>query len=154
PTPGLVARGIGPAVMGGRITSVAVVEDKPSVQYVGAASGGVWKTTDDGLSWECVFDGRPLASVGAVAVSPSDPNVVYAGMGEANPRNSVSWGNGVFVSRDAGKTWTHAGLAETHHVGKIVVHPKDPDVAYVAALGRVWGPNKERGVFRTKDGGK
>lgn len=154
PLPGVVARSIGPATMSGRITSIAVVEKTPNVQYLGAASGGVWKTTDDGLTWSCVFEGRPLASVGAVAVSQSDPDVVYAGMGEANARNSVSWGNGVFVSRDAGKTWKHAGLAATQHIGKIVVHPSDPDVAYVAALGRVWAPNKERGVFMTKDGGK
>src|SRR5262249_20959410 len=134
PMPGVVARSVGPATMGGRVTAVAVVESKPQIQYVGAASGGVWKTTDDGLSWSCVFDGKPLASVGALAVSQSDPDVVYAGMGEANARNSVSWGNGVFVSRDAGKTWKHAGLEATQHVGKIVVHPKNPDVAYVAAL--------------------
>src|SRR5687767_11407746 len=90
--PGIATRSIGPATMGGRITSVAIVENKPAIQYIGAAAGGVWKTTDDGLSWQCVFEGRPLASIGAVAVAPSNPSVVYAGTGEANPRNSVSWG--------------------------------------------------------------
>jgi photosystem II stability/assembly factor-like uncharacterized protein len=140
--------------MSGRIAAVAVVEGQPAVQYVGAAAGGVWKTTDDGLSWKCVFPGRPNASIGAIAVAPSDPNVVWVGTGEANPRNSVSWGNGVFVSRDAGWTWEHCGLSETHHIGRIVVHPRDPDVAYVAGLGHLWGPNPQRGVFRTRDGGK
>ncbi|MGL4554757.1 MAG: WD40/YVTN/BNR-like repeat-containing protein, partial [Gemmataceae bacterium] len=154
PTPGLSARNIGPATTGGRIPALDVVESDPKTQYVAAAGGGVWKTADDGRSWRCVFDGRPNASIGAVAVAPSDPDVVYVGTGEGNPRNSVSWGNGVFVSRDAGATWAHAGLAATSHVGKIAVHPSDPDTAFVAALGRAWGPNPERGLFRTRDGGK
>jgi photosystem II stability/assembly factor-like uncharacterized protein len=152
--PGLFARSLGPATMGGRITSLAVVESQPAIHYIGAASGGVWKTTDNGLSWTAVFDGRPHASVGAVAVAPSNPAIVWAGMGEVNARNSVSWGNGVFVSRDAGKTWRHAGLAPTQHIGKVVIHPRDPERVYVAALGRLWGPNPERGVFRTTDGGR
>src|SRR5262245_12234269 len=141
PTPGLAARNIGPAPMGGRIPALDVVESNPKVQYVAAAGGGIWKTTDDGVSWKCVFDGRPHASMGAVAVAPSDPSVVYAGTGEGNMRNSVSWGNGVFVSRDAGKTWRHAGLVATNHIARIAIHPTDADTAYVAALGRAWGPN-------------
>jgi photosystem II stability/assembly factor-like uncharacterized protein len=140
--------------VGGRITAVAVVESKPATQYVGAAAGGVWKTEDDGLTWTPVFAGAPNASIGAVAVAPSDPAVVWVGTGEANARNSVSWGNGVFVSRDAGKTWRHAGLADTHHIGRIVVHPQNPDIAYVAAVGRLWAAHPQRGVFRTRDGGK
>jgi photosystem II stability/assembly factor-like uncharacterized protein len=152
--PGLTARSIGPATMGGRITSLAVVESHPATQYVGAAAGGVWKTSDDGLSWTAVFAGRSHPSIGAVAVAPSDPSVVWVGTGEANARNSVCWGNGVFVSRDASKTWRHAGLPETHHIGRIVVHPHNPARAYVAALGRLWGPNSQRGVFRTRDGGR
>ncbi len=152
--PGLTARSIGPATTGGRITAVAVVESRPATQYVGAASGGVWKTTDDGLSWSAVFDGRPNASIGAIAVAPSDPSVVWVGTGEANARNSVSWGNGVFVSRDAGKSWRHVGLADTHHIGRIVVHPRNPDQVFVAALGRLWAPHPRRGLFRTLDGGK
>ncbi|MFO0841074.1 MAG: hypothetical protein U0797_01575 [Gemmataceae bacterium] len=152
--PPYAARSLGPAVMGGRVPTLAVVESDPATQYVGAAAGGLWKTSDAGRSWSCVFAGRPNASVGTVAVAPSDPNVIYLGTGEANPRNSVSWGNGVFVSRDAGKTWSHAGLADTHHVGKIAVHPAEPNTAYLAALGHVWGPNPQRGLFATRDGGK
>jgi photosystem II stability/assembly factor-like uncharacterized protein len=154
PFPGLAARSIGPATVGGRITALAVVEKSPATQYVGAAAGGLWKTADDGKTWACVFDGRPNAAIGAVAVAPSDPSVVWLGTGEANARNSVSWGNGVFLSRDAGKTWSHVGLTESHHIGRIVVHPTDPDTAYVAGLGHLWGPNPERGVFVTRDGGK
>jgi photosystem II stability/assembly factor-like uncharacterized protein len=153
PLPGITARSIGPATMGGRITAVAVVESRPAIQYIGTAGGGVWKTLDNGLTWTAVFDGRPHASIGSVAVAPSDPSVIWVGTGEANARNSVSWGNGVFVSRDAGKSWSHVGLTDTRHIGKIVVHPRDPNRAYVAALGQLWGPNRERGVFRTQDGG-
>src|SRR5262245_2327538 len=141
--PGLQARCIGPATMSGRVTAIAVVEKDPAVQYIGAAAGGVWKTTDKGLNWACVFAGRPHPSIGAIAIAPSDASTVYVGPGEANARNSVSWGNGVFVSRDAGKTWKHAGLVETHHIGKIAVHPRDPNTAYVAASGRLWGPNPQ-----------
>lgn len=154
PMPGLIPRSIGPAVMGGRIPTLAVVEKDPAIQYLGAASGGVWKTTDEGKTWTCVFAGQPHASIGAIALAPSNPEVVWVGTGEANPRNSVCWGNGVFVSRDAGKTWIHTGLEQTHHIGKIAVHPKNPDIAYVAALGHLWGPNPERGLFGTHDGGK
>lgn len=154
PTPGLVARCLGPGVMGGRIPTLDVAEGKPDTWYVGAASGGLWKTEDAGKSWRCVFEGRPFASIGAVACAPSDPEVVYVGTGEANLRNSVSWGNGVFVSRDGGKSWRHAGLSESRHIGRVAVHPTDPDTAFVAALGRAWGPGGERGLFRTLDGGK
>jgi photosystem II stability/assembly factor-like uncharacterized protein len=149
-----VVRPLGPATMGGRITSLAVVEKKPAVQYVGTAGGGVWKTSDNGLNWTPVFEGQPNPSIGAVALAASDPEVVWVGTGEANPRNSVSWGNGVFRSTDGGKTWRAAGLAATHHIGRIIVHPNDPATAWVAALGRVWGPNRERGVFHTTDGGQ
>ncbi|MFO0879521.1 MAG: hypothetical protein U0840_19425 [Gemmataceae bacterium] len=154
PFPGLVARSIGPATMGGRIPALAVDERHPATQYVATAGGGLWKTTDDGRSWACVFAGRPHASLGAVALAPSNPSVVYLGTGEANPRNSVSWGNGVFVSTDAGRSWRHAGLTATHHIGRIAVHPTDPRTAYVAALGHLWGPNPERGLFVTRDGGR
>jgi photosystem II stability/assembly factor-like uncharacterized protein len=154
PLAGLVARSLGPATMSGRVTAIAVVESDPRVQYVAAASGGLWKTSDDGKTRTCVFPGRPYAAVGAVAVSSSNPEVVWVGTGEANPRNSVSRGNGVFVSRDAGRTWARAGLAETHHIGRIAVHPDDPNTAYVAALGHLWDPNPERGLFGTTDGGR
>lgn len=154
PTPGLLAREIGPATMGGRIPSLDVVESDPHIQYVATAGSGVWKTTDDGRSWKCVFEGQPNPSIGAVAVAPSASNVVYVGTGEGNIRNSVSWGNGVFVSRDSGATWTHVGLVETHHIARIAVHPNNADTAFVAALGRAWGANPERGLFRTRNGGK
>jgi photosystem II stability/assembly factor-like uncharacterized protein len=141
----LVARPLGPTNMGGRVTAVAVAPGRPSTMYVGAASGGVWKTTNDGITWTPV--------IGDVAVAPSRPETVWVGTGESNARNSVSWGDGVYQSVDGGKTWKHRGLRQTHHVGRVVVHPKDPDVVYVAALGRLWGPNAERGLFRTRDGG-
>jgi photosystem II stability/assembly factor-like uncharacterized protein len=151
---GLNARCIGPANMGGRVADLAVVETNPAIYYVAAASGGVWKTTDGGATFKSVFDDQPTQSIGAVAVCQGKPDVVYVGTGEANPRNSVSWGAGVFRSTDGGKTWTNCGLAETQHIGRVAVHPTNPDVAYVAALGRCWGPNKERGLFKTTDGGK
>jgi photosystem II stability/assembly factor-like uncharacterized protein len=151
---GLTARCIGPANMGGRIADLAVVESDPATYYVAAAGGGVWKTTDSGSTFKPIFDDQPTQCIGAVAVCQGKPEVVYVGTGEANPRNSVSWGSGVYRSTDGGKTWNHCGLADTHHIGRIVVHPTNPDVAYVAALGHCWGANKERGLFKTTDGGK
>jgi photosystem II stability/assembly factor-like uncharacterized protein len=140
--------------MGGRITAVAVAEGNAQLMYVAAASGGVWKTTDGGTTWAPVFEHQGTSSIGDVAVAPSNPDVVWVGTGEANPRNSVSWGDGVYRSTDGGKSWKHMGLKETQHIGRVVIHPRDPNVVYVAALGRLWGPNPERGVYRTADGGK
>lgn len=151
---GLSARCIGPANMGGRVVDLAVVESKPSTYYVAVGGGGIWKTTDSGGTFVPVFDDQPTQSIGAVAVCQGKPEVVYVGTGEGNPRNSVSWGNGVYRSTDGGKTWKHCGLADTHHIGRIAVHPTNPDIAYVAALGHLWGPNKERGLYKTTDGGK
>jgi photosystem II stability/assembly factor-like uncharacterized protein len=151
---GLSARCIGPANTGGRVTDLAVVESNPDTFYVASAGGGVWKTTDGGNTFTPVFDGQPTQCIGAVAVCQSRPEVVYVGTGEGNPRNSVSWGSGVYRSADGGKTWRHCGLADTRHIGRVAVHPTNPDVAYVAALGHFWGPNKERGLFKTTDGGK
>ena len=151
---GLSARCIGPANMGGRVTEIAVIESDPKTFYVAAAGGGVWKTTDGGATFTPIFDDQSTQCIGAVAVCQGKPDVVYVGTGEGNPRNSVSWGAGVFRSADGGKTWRNCGLADTHHIGRIVVHPTNPDVAYVAALGHIWGPNKERGLFKTIDGGK
>lgn len=151
---GLSARCIGPANMGGRVADLAVVESNPGTYYVAAAGGGLWKTTDGGTTFKPVFDDQPTQCIGAVAVCQGKPDVVYVGTGEGNPRNSVSWGSGVYRSADGGKTWKHCGLTDTHHIGRVAVHPTDPDIAYVAALGHFWGPNKERGLFKTADGGK
>lgn len=147
-------RSIGPAVMGGRIDDFAVVESDPSIVYVGTASGGVWKTTNGGTTWTPVFDREAVSTIGDVTVAPSDPSIVWVGTGEPNNRQSSSWGNGVYKSTDAGTTWKHMGLADTHHIGRIVIHPANPDIVYVAALGRLWGPNKERGLYKTTDGGQ
>jgi photosystem II stability/assembly factor-like uncharacterized protein len=147
-------RQIGPANMGGRIVDLAVVESNPATFYVATASGGVWKTTDAGEHFTPVFDGQPTQNIGAVTVAPSNPDIVWVGTGEANPRNSVAWGDGVYKSTDGGKTWKNMGLKDTHHIGRIVIHPKNPDIVYVAALGHIWGPNKERGLYKTEDGGQ
>ncbi len=147
-------RCIGPANMGGRITAVAVVESDPSTFYIASATGGLLKTTNNGTTFAFAFDKESTVSIGDVAVAPSDPNVVWVGTGENNPRNSVSYGDGVYKSTDAGKTWKNVGLKRSFSIGRIVVHPKDPNVVYVAALGRLYGPNEERGVFKTEDGGR
>ncbi|MES0094712.1 hypothetical protein [Mesorhizobium sp. M0030] len=147
-------RCIGPA-RGGRVVAVAGDANDPMVFYFGACAGGVWKTVDGGVYWRCVSDGYfGSASVGALAVARSDSNVIYAGMGETTIRGDVSYGDGVYRSTDAGRNWSHLGLKETRHIGKICIHPQNPDIVYVAALGDAFGPNEERGVFRSKDGGK
>lgn len=151
---GLRWRPLGPARFGGRVTDFAVVESKPAQFYVATASGGLWKTTSLGAHWEPVFDDVECASLGDVAIAPSDPEVVWVGTGEANNSQFSPWGNGVYRSTDGARTWTHLGLEETRHIGRIVVDPTDPDLAYVAAVGHLWGPNAERGVFRTLDGGQ
>jgi photosystem II stability/assembly factor-like uncharacterized protein len=150
----LPIRSLGPANMGGRITAIAVVESKPAVMYVAAASGGLWKTVNNGTTWKPVFDRQETASMGAVAVAPSNPEVVWVGTGEANARNSVSWGTGVYKSTDGGTTWQNMGLKDTHHIGRIVIDPRNSEVVYVAALGHLWGPNPERGIYKTVDGGR
>ena len=147
-------REIGPAVMGGRIDAFAVVESNPDIIYVGTASGGVLKSTNGGTTWEPMFDDQTTSTIGDIAVSQSDPSIVWVGTGESNNRQSSSWGNGVYKSLDGGKTWQHVGLDETHHIGRIVINPNDPNTVYVAAAGRLWGSSKERGVYKTTDGGK
>ncbi len=146
-------RSIGPAVTGGRVHDVEAVPSDPSTMYVASASGGLWKSTNRGHTWKNVFDTMAVSTFGDVALAPSNPAVLYAGTGEQNNRQSTSWGNGVYRSDDAGETWRHLGLAETRHIGKVRVHPTNPDIAWVAALGNLWAPSAERGVFRTQDGG-
>jgi photosystem II stability/assembly factor-like uncharacterized protein len=138
----------------GRSVAATGVPGEPSHFYFGAAGGGVWETHDAGTMWRPIFDGQPIASVGAVAVAPSNPKVVYVGTGEADVRSDMSYGNGVYRSDDGGRTWRHEGLEDTRRIGRIVVDPNDPDRAWVAALGHAYGPNAERGVFRTTDGGR
>ena len=147
-------RNLGPSVAGGRVAAVVGVPGDRNVYYVGAAAGGVWKTIDGGDSWEAVFKDQPTASIGAVALAPSNPNVVWVGTGESNPRNDVVDGRGVFMSPDAGKSWQFMGLGDVGQVSQIVIDPANPDIVFVAALGHVWAPNAERGVYRTADGGK
>jgi len=147
-------RSIGP-FRGGRVDAVSGVTSQPNVYYFGATGGGVWKTTDGGATWLPISDGQfKTGSVGAIGVSESDPNVIYVGMGEPDIRGNASHGDGVYKSSDAGKTWKNVGLEDTLHIGAVRVHPRNPDIVYVAALGHLWGPNEQRGVFRTSDGGK
>lgn len=146
-------REIGPAIMGGRVADLAPLESNPAKFYVGLASGGVWLTENNGMSWTPLFDDQPCSSIGAVSVFQPNPNVVWAGTGEPQNRQSTPYGCGVFKSTDGGRTWSQTGLGDTRHIAKIAVHPHDPDVAYVAATGHLFGPNEERGVYRTADGG-
>jgi photosystem II stability/assembly factor-like uncharacterized protein len=147
-------RSIGPAVMGGRIDAVAVVEDRPWSMYIGAASGGIWKTENMGTTWTPIFDDYETSSIGDVAISRSDPDIVWVGTGEPNNRQSSSFGTGVYKSENGGKNFTRVGLERSGHIGKIAIHPRDPNRVYVAALGGLWSAGGERGVYRTLDGGK
>ena len=151
---GMKARSIGPAAMSGRVAAIDVVESNPDIMYVGAATGGIWKSTNGGLSFTPIFDDQPVAAIGAVAIFQASPEIVWAGTGEGNPRNSMSVGNGVYKSIDGGKTWQHLGLDKTERIHRIVLHPSDSNIAWVAAMGQAWGQNADRGVFKTTDGGK
>jgi len=149
---GLRWRMIGP-FRGGRSIAVSGVESQPNVYYFGSVGGGVWKSTNAGETWEPVFDGQPIASIGALAVAQSDPNIIYVGTGEADFRSDLTYGNGVYKSTDAGKTWTNIGLRDSRHIARIVVDPHNPQLVLVAAMGSAYGPGPERGVFRSTDGG-
>jgi photosystem II stability/assembly factor-like uncharacterized protein len=151
---GLEWRGIGPANMGGRVADVEGVPGNPRIVYVGAASGGVWKTTNGGTTWKPLFDKEAVASIGDIALEPGNPDVVYVGTGESNVRNSVSFGRGVYKSTDGGETWKHLGLADTERISRIVVSPRDPRLVYVAALGHAFGPHPDRGVYMSRNGGE
>ena len=147
-------RCIGPP-RGGRVVAVAGDPVEPGTFYFGACAGGVWKTYDGGTYWENVSDGYfNTASVGALAVSDSNPSVIYAGMGETSIRLDVTHGDGVYRSGDGGRSWDHMGLEDTRHISRVRIHPTNPDIVYAAALGHAFGPNEERGVYRSRDGGK
>jgi photosystem II stability/assembly factor-like uncharacterized protein len=150
---GLQWRLLGP-FRGGRVDAVTGVPGRPNEFYFGHVNAGVWKTIDAGRVWKPVFDSQPVASIGAIAVAPSAPDVLYVGSGESTFRDSMGYGNGVYKTTDGGKTWTHLGLDATQHIGKIAVHPTNPDIVFVAAVGSLYAGNPERGVFRSKDGGK
>ena len=140
--------------MGGRIIAISVFEADPTTYWVATASGGLLKTTNNGITFKHQFDQEATVSIGDVCVAPSNHNIVWVGTGENNPRNSVSYGDGVYKSTDGGKTWKNMGLKKSFQIGKIAIHPKNPDIVYVGALGRLYGPNEERGLFKTIDGGK
>lgn len=147
-------RNIGPGGMSGRVTSIDVVQSNPDIMYVGTASGGLWKSTSGGIKWEPIFDKEVTASVGAVAIQQSNPSVIWVGTGEGNPRNSLNGGYGVYKSLDGGKNWIPMGLEKTRHIHRIIIDPTNPNVVYVGAIGSPWGEHKERGVYKTTDGGK
>jgi photosystem II stability/assembly factor-like uncharacterized protein len=151
---GLAPRSIGPATMSGRVAAIEGVESNPDILYVGAATGGVWKSTNGGLTFRPIFDDQPVHSIGALAINQAHPDILWVGTGEGNVRNSASIGNGVYRSLDGGKTWAHLGLEKTERIPRLVLHPNNPNVAWVAALGQEWGENPERGVYKTLDGGK
>src|SRR5437773_6157207 len=150
----LKARAIGPAVMGGRISDIVIDPRNPFVFYVGLAHGGVFKTSDNGVSFDPIFDKQPALSIGAIAIAPSDSDVIWVGTGEANDRNSSGWGNGVYRSTDGGENWQNVGLKDSRAIGRIVVDPRKPETAFVAASGHLWADGGERGLFKTTDGGK
>lgn len=147
-------RNIGPGGMSGRVTAIDVVLKNPDIMYVGTASGGLWKSTSGGIKWDPIFDKEVTASIGAVAIQQSNPSVIWVGTGEGNPRNSLNGGYGVYKSLDGGKTWKSMGLEKTRHIHRVIIHPNNPNIVYVAAIGSPWGEHPERGIFRTTDGGK
>ena len=150
---GMKARNVGPGGMSGRVTDVTARAGDPNHLLIGTATGGVWQSDDGGLTWDPIFDDQPFHSIGAVAIHPANPDILWVGTGEGNTRNSTSYGGGMFKSVDGGETWTRAGLVKTERINRIAVHPTDPDIAYAAALGPLWAESTDRGVYRTADGG-
>ena len=150
----MTPRNIGPGGMSGRVTSIDVVNSNPDIMYVGTASGGLWKSTSGGIKWDPIFDKEITASIGAVAIQQSNPSVIWAGTGEGNPRNSLNGGYGIYKSLDGGKNWLPMGLQKTRHIHRIIIDPSNPNTVYVGAIGSPWGEHKERGVYKTTDGGK
>jgi hypothetical protein len=150
----LKARAIGPAVMGGRVSDIAIDPRNPFVFYVALGHGGIFKSGDGGVTFDPIFDQQPALSIGAIAIAPSDSDVIWVGSGEANDRNSSDWGNGVYRTTDGGEHWTNVGLKDSRCIARIVVDPKNPDTAYVAAMGHLWTDGGERGLYKTSDGGK
>src|SRR2546425_4566437 len=147
-------RSIGPASMSGRISDLAVYEPNPAIFYVGTGHGGVWKTTNNGTTFEAQMQDQGLMSIGDVAVSQSNPDLVWVGTGESNTRQSTSWGDGIYKSTDGGKTYTNMGLRTSRSINRIVIDPRNNNVVFVAAPGSLWGPGGERGVYKTTDGGR
>ena len=141
-------RSVGPAGAGGRVVDVEVSGGFPHHIFVATASGGLWRSTNNGVSWEPIFEDQPTVAIGAIAVHPDNPDIIWVGTGEANARNSVSWGDGVYKTTDGGKSWKNVGLRDTHHIGRIVIDRRFPDTVYVAALGHLWG---QRGTRRIQD---
>src|SRR5215472_5439628 len=149
---GLRWRMIGP-FRGGRSNAVSGIEGQINTYYFGSVGGGVWKSTNGGQTWEPIFDGQPIASIGALAVAPSNPNIIYVGTGEADFRSDLTYGDGMYKSTDGGKSWKNIGLRDSRHIARVIVDPRNPEIVLVAALGEAYGPSLERGVFRSTDGG-
>jgi photosystem II stability/assembly factor-like uncharacterized protein len=147
-------RAIGPTRQSGRFVDFAVPAKEPHTIYAATGSGGLWKSVNNGISWEPIFDDQPVISIGDIAVADTDPKVVWVGTGEHTSSRSTYWGDGVYKSVDAGKTWTNMGLKDSHHIGRIIIDPANANIVYVAALGHLYTPNDERGVYKTLDGGK
>ena len=140
--------------MSGRITDIEVPDGTSYTIVVATASGGVWKTTNEGTTWRAIFEHAPSTSIGDIAISESNPHIIWVGTGENNSSRSSYSGTGVYKSTDGGKTWKHMGLTDSHHIGRIIVHPQNSDIVYVAAIGHLYSKNRERGIYKTTDGGK
>src|SRR5215212_7324239 len=150
----LKPRSIGPAGMSGRVTTIDAVNSNTDIIYVGAASGGVWKTENGGTTWTSIFDEQPILNIGSLTIQQSNPSVVWVGTGEGNPRNSLNLGEGIYKSLDAGKTWKRMGLEKTRNLHRVIIDPANPNVVYVAAIGNPYADHPERGVYKTTDGGE